>query len=146
MFNYTIPTILVLCKYYFYIMASLFMKRTDVKSHCPINHALEAIGDPWSLLILRDIVYFGKHTYGEFLAANERITTSVLANRLDKLEEKGILRRVQHEQDKRKANYVLTSRGLDLIPIILDMEAWGGMHDPKTVKRPNRWLEIMKKT
>ena len=56
------------------------MKRTDRKSHCPVNFALETVGDPWSLLVVRDIVFHGKHAFGEFLASEERITTSVLAD------------------------------------------------------------------
>src|SRR5262249_19181747 len=81
---------------------------------------------------------------GEFLASNERITTSVLADRLAALEKNGILRRVQHEKDNRKGNYVLTEKGLDLIPILLDMEDWGGLYDPGVVKRPREWLEMIK--
>ena len=61
------------------------MKRTDRKSHCPVNSALEVVGDPWSLLVVRDIVFYGKHAFGEFLASEERITTSVLADRLARL-------------------------------------------------------------
>ncbi|HRH78374.1 MAG TPA: winged helix-turn-helix transcriptional regulator, partial [Cellvibrionaceae bacterium] len=59
------------------------MKRTDTKSHCPINFTLEIMGDPWSLLVLRDVVFFGKHTFKEFLESAERITTSVLTSRLN---------------------------------------------------------------
>ena len=53
------------------------MKRTDRKSHCPVNFALETVGDPWSLLIVRDIVFHGKHTFGEFLAAQRSASPPV---------------------------------------------------------------------
>jgi DNA-binding HxlR family transcriptional regulator len=99
------------------------MRRTDVKSHCPVNFALESFGDPWSLLIVRDIVFWGKHTYGEFLASREGISTNVLATRLAHLEEKGIIEKCDCE-DKRKDLYVLTDRGLELIPMLLEMSRW----------------------
>src|SRR5258708_5627819 len=108
------------------------MKRLDKKSDCAINFSLEMFGDPWSLVIVRDIVYFGKKTYGEFLASDERIGTSVLARRLVSLEKKGILTKKPNKADKRKEVYSLTERGLDLIPILLDLADWGAHHDPQT--------------
>jgi DNA-binding HxlR family transcriptional regulator len=108
------------------------VKRNDKKSDCAINFSLETFGDPWSLLIVRDIIYFGKRTYGEFLASDERIGTSVLARRLAALEKKGILTKTLNKTDKRKEEYRLTSKGLDLIPLLLDLAEWGGTHDPDT--------------
>ena len=77
------------------------------RSDCPINFALETFGDPWSLLIIRDMVYFGKKTYGEFLASEEGIATNILALRLAHLEQQGILVKKPHETEKRKEMYVL---------------------------------------
>lgn len=108
------------------------MKRTDRKSDCAINFSLETFGDPWSLLIVRDIVYFGKKTYGEFLDSDERIGTSVLARRLAVLEKKGILIKTISKIDKRKEEYRLTDKGLDLVPIVVALADWGAAHDPKT--------------
>src|SRR5579864_3831461 len=86
-----------------------FMKHTQHRrSDCPINFALEIFGDPWSLLLIRDLVYFGKQTYGEFLASEERIATNVLAVRLAHLVQQGILEKHPHDTDKRKEKYVLT--------------------------------------
>ena len=84
------------------------MKRTDRKSHCPVNFALETVGDPWSLLVVRDIVFHGKHAFGEFLASEERITTSVLADRLATLVRTGILAKRRSATDRRKESYSLT--------------------------------------
>jgi DNA-binding HxlR family transcriptional regulator len=78
------------------------VKRTDRKSHCPVNFALETVGDPWSLLVVRDIVFHGKHAFGEFLASEERITTSVLADRLATLVRTGILAKRRPATDRRK--------------------------------------------
>jgi len=110
------------------------MKRVGRKSDCPINFALEVFGDSWSLLILRDIVFVGKKTYGEFLESRERIATNVLATRLELLERKGILHKTPHPKDNRKDLYTLSEKGLDLIPIAFEMMSWGVAHDPKAEK------------
>jgi DNA-binding HxlR family transcriptional regulator len=78
------------------------MKRASGKSHCPINFGLETFGDPWSLLIVRDIVYFGKHTFKEFLASEEAIAPSVLSARLTQLEAAGILVSSPDPADQRR--------------------------------------------
>jgi len=108
------------------------MKRTDRKSDCAINYSLEVIGDQWSLLIIRDMVTFGKKTYGEFLASDERIGTSVLARRLADLEKHGIITKEPSHYDGRKDEYFLTEKGIDLIPIINELAVWGATHDPST--------------
>src|SRR5260370_21300313 len=99
-------------------------KKQEKRSDCPISFALETFGDRWSLLIVRDIVYFGKKTYGEFLESEEWIATNILASRLVQLEEKGILVKMPHELDKRKEVYMLTEKGLDLIPILVELADW----------------------
>src|SRR4029079_17776890 len=100
-------------------------KKQPRRSDCPINYSLETFGDLWSLLIVRDIVYFGKKSYGEFLESDEGIATNILADRLEQLEAKGILLRRPHPSDKRKELYELTDKGLDLIPILLELANWG---------------------
>lgn len=112
------------------------------RSDCPINYALETIGDPWSLLIIRDIVYFGKKTYGEFLASEEKIATNILADRLAQLEQKGILEKRPSDSDKRKETFILTEKGLDLIPILVEMAGWSAEHDPQT-GAPAAWIKLM---
>jgi DNA-binding HxlR family transcriptional regulator len=108
------------------------MKRTDNKSHCPVNFTLEVVGDPWSLVVLRDIVYFGKHSFKEFMSSDEKITTSVLADRLSKLEKNKIIVKKSHPTDERIGLYTLTEKGLDLVPILLCMMEWGTKYDPKS--------------
>lgn len=119
------------------------MKRTDLKSHCPINFSLEVIGDSWSLLIIRDIIYFGKRTFGQFLTSDEGISSNILATRLLTLEKKGIIAKKHHETDKRKELYFLTEKGLDLLPILLEMADWGAKHDPET-NAPQDWIELVR--
>lgn len=113
------------------------------RSDCPINFALEVFGDPWSLLIIRDIVYFGKKTYGEFLASEEGIATNILASRLASLERQGILVKRPSATDKRREEYSLTAKGLDLIPILAEMANWSAEHDPQT-GAPPAWIALMK--
>jgi DNA-binding HxlR family transcriptional regulator len=120
------------------------MKHTHQRrSDCPINFALETFGDPWSLLLIRDIVYFGKKTYGEFLASEEGMATNILASRLTRLEEQGILMKMPSGQDKRKEEYILTKKGLDLIPVLVEMANWSAEHDPQTAA-PAAWIALMK--
>lgn len=97
-------------------------------------------GDPWSLLILRDIVYFGKKTYGEFLASDEGIARNILADRLLRLQQKGIIAKKPHPTDKRKEMYEITEDGLSILPILLDMAEWGASH--AQTNAPAEWLAI----
>lgn len=114
--------------------------KDDVRSHCPVNYGLEMFGDKWSLLIVRDIVFAGKKTYGEFLKSPEGFATNILASRLALLEEQGILRKTPSSDDKRKDFYSLTEKGLDLIPILLSMVAWSAKHDPKSYAKKRKEL------
>src|SRR5690242_8904544 len=116
--------------------------KNERRSDCPINFALQTFGDSWSLLIIRDIVYFGKKTYCEFLQSDEGIATNILASRLANLEQKGVLIKKSCDFDKRKDFYELTDKGLDLIPILLDMACWGALHDPLT-SAPQDWIDAV---
>ena len=112
------------------------MKRTakktkaDYRSHCPVNFALESLGDRWALLIVRDMVFHGKKTYGEFLKAEEGIATNILASRLDFLERIEVIKKSPHGEDRRKDIYTLTEKGLDLIPVLFEFIKWSAKHDP----------------
>jgi DNA-binding HxlR family transcriptional regulator len=105
------------------------MKRTDRRSGCPINFALETFGDSWTLLIIRDMLFQGKRTFAEFEAAEERISTNILSARLKALTKRGI---ISKQGRGRATRYSLTARGLDLLPLMLEMIAWSARHDPRT--------------
>lgn len=107
-------------------------QQKPLRSHCPINVGLETFGDKWSLLIIRDMVFFNKCAYSEFLASKERIATNILANRLERLKTAGIIRCAPCEEDKRSEVYSLTEKGLSLIPILLEISHWGAQNDPET--------------
>lgn len=119
------------------------MTRTDQKSHCPINFSLEVFGDAWSLLVIRDIVCYGKQTYGEFLASKERISTRMLAVTLERLIDAGIIKRASHTTDKRKDLYVLTEKGQLVVPVLMELATWGAQFDPQT-SAPQAWLDAIK--
>ena len=106
-----------------------------LRSHCPVNFALEAVGDRWALLILRDIVFRGQRTYGDFLKSEEGFSTNILASRLEHLLAQGILHRDADPDDARKSIYSLTGKGLDLIPLLFEMVLWSAKHDPKSQAR-----------
>ena len=120
------------------------MKRSIGKSHCPINYSLEVIGDPWSLLIIRDIVCYNKHTFSEFLQSKEHISTRTLTMRLQDLQEAGILTVAAHQNDRRRNLYTLTTKGRKLIPILVELATWGALYDPETGS-PKSWIDAVVK-
>ena len=94
------------------------------RSDCPVNFAVEALGDKWSLVILRDMIFWGKKTYGEFLKSDEKIATNILADRLSYLEREGLISKSPDPTDKRKDIYRVTEKGLALVPMFIEMIAW----------------------
>jgi DNA-binding HxlR family transcriptional regulator len=96
---------------------------------CPLNASVEMLGDRWSLLILRDMMVWGFRTYKEFLGSHEKIATNILADRLRKLEEYGIISSKPDPSDGRKLIYVLTAKGIDLAPVLAEMVLWAARHE-----------------
>jgi len=99
------------------------------RSDCPVNFAVETIGDKWSLIILRDIIFWGKRTYGEFLKSDENIATNILAGRLEYLETEGLITKSPNASDKRSDIYNITELGLDLVPMLIEAIAWSAKND-----------------
>jgi DNA-binding HxlR family transcriptional regulator len=87
------------------------------------------LGDRWSLLIVRDLMVRGCRTFGEFQKAGEGIATNILADRLHRLEEAGIVAPEPEETDARKINYRLTPKGIDLAPALLELLIWSARHE-----------------
>ncbi|HEV7701176.1 MAG TPA: helix-turn-helix domain-containing protein [Pyrinomonadaceae bacterium] len=94
------------------------------RSDCPVNFAVEALGDKWSLVILRDMIFWGKKTFGEFLKSDEHIATNILATRLEYLVGEGLISKSPDPGDKRKDIYRVTEKGIALMPIFIEMIAW----------------------
>lgn len=95
------------------------------RSGCPISSSLDLIGDKWSLLIIRDMFYFHKRTFKEFSSSPEKISTNILSNRLNQLENMKIIQKNQFKDNKKSFAYTLTESGLGLIPAIIEILIWG---------------------
>jgi DNA-binding HxlR family transcriptional regulator len=103
------------------------------RSGCPINLTLEILGDKWSLIVLRDIMFGHRRHFRELLVnSEERIASNILADRLKRLLEEGILTRADDPTHKQKAVYSLTEKGIALFPVLAQMSAWGLEHLPVT--------------
>ncbi len=99
---------------------------------CPLRYAAGILGDRWSLLILRDLMFKGHRRYRDFLSGDEGIATNVLAGRLLALEKRGILCKRPDPAHSARATYHLTSMGLDLLPTVLELIVWAEKYDSKT--------------
>lgn len=103
-------------------------KKKELRSDCPINYALEFLGDKWSLLIIRDFVFEGKRFYKELLNSKEGIATNVLSDRLKRLENLGIVESEVYEKQRTQKMYSLTEKGKNLIPVLIEIIQWSAKH------------------
>ncbi len=110
------------------------MSPTEPRSYCPINLSLEIFGDTWTLLVLRDLMFGGKRHFRELLQSDERISTNILADRLARLVEHGLLTKAEDPTHKQKAIYSLTEKGITLLPIVVQIGAWGSRWVPDAKK------------
>ena len=104
----------------------------DRKTNCPILFALDIFGDKWSLLIMRDILIRGGKHYNDFLYAGEGISTNILADRLEQLERRGLIAKHRDETNKRRFIYTPTQKGLELVPVLMEIILWSAKYDPET--------------
>ena len=95
------------------------------RSLCPVACTLDLIGDRWTLLIIRDMMFFGKQRFEEFLESPEGISTNILANRLRLLEDLGLVEKKLYSNHSRRMNYHLTENGKSLRPVLKVITAWG---------------------
>jgi DNA-binding HxlR family transcriptional regulator len=126
------------------------------RSGCPINLTLEALGDRWSLIVIRDMMFGNRRHFRELLAGSqERIASNILADRLTRLEEAGLVSRRDDPSHKQKVIYSLTEASIDLVPLLAHMGAWGLRHMPASEELsvrakiledggPQLWSEFMK--
>lgn len=104
---------------------------SQMRSDCPLNFGLEIFGDKWSLLIIRDLMFFGKRYYNEFLASEECISTNLLAERLAMLEKEKIIKKERDKSHKQKMLYTLTEKGIDLAPVLINIGLWSEKYAKK---------------
>jgi DNA-binding HxlR family transcriptional regulator len=105
--------------------------RKDHRSACVMNRMVEVFGDQWSLLVLRDIMFMNRRHFRELLTESlEGIASNILADRLQKLVKQGILVKSHDPSHKQKAIYSLTEKGVELLPLLIEMNAWGHKYLP----------------
>jgi DNA-binding HxlR family transcriptional regulator len=96
------------------------------RSGCPINLTLEMLGDRWSLIVIRDVMFGNRRHFRQLLTqSEEKIASNILADRLKKLTAGGLLSRVDDPDHKQKAIYGLTEPSIQLVPLLAQMGAWG---------------------
>lgn len=105
------------------------MRKKAQRSGCPINLTVEMLGDPWSLIVIRDVMFGNRRHFGELLRLSEEgIASNILADRLRRLVRVGLLSRGSDPTHKQKAIYSLTEASIQLVPLLAQMGAWGRRH------------------
>ena len=117
--------------------------RRENRSLCPLNVSLEIFGDRWTLLVVRDLMLKGRHTFRELLDGGENIASNILSDRLARLEAHGIIEHRRSPQDRRSIIYHLTEKGIKLAPVLLEMILWAAQHE-KTASPPSETRRIAK--
>src|SRR6187551_3199834 len=126
-------------------MQSVFvMPAHEPRSYCPINLSLEIFGDTWTLLVLRDMMFAGKRHFRELLQSDERISSNILADRLARLVDNGVLTKSDDPTHKQKAIYSLTDKGIALLPIVVQIGAWGSRWVPEAKKLDPRARKVIR--
>lgn len=120
------------------------MPANKPRSDCPISCALDIWGDKWSLLIIRDLMFAKQCTYGDFLKSPEGIATNILASRLLTLEENKLIEKLDHPESKAKVLYRLTKRGIDLLPIMIEINLWTEKYFPIPADRKAMLKQVKK--
>ncbi|WP_306114467.1 MULTISPECIES: helix-turn-helix domain-containing protein [unclassified Roseovarius] len=110
----------------------------DFRSRCSIARSLDLIGDKWTLLIIRDLMWHEKSTFQALQRSEERVPSNILANRLKRLVELGLVGKTPYQDRPVRYRYALTEVGRSLEPVLLSLMAWGhgnlggGQYDPST--------------
>jgi DNA-binding HxlR family transcriptional regulator len=101
------------------------------RSGCPINLTLEALGDRWSLIVIRDVMFGNRRSFGDLLSNSEEgIASNILSDRLKRLTAAGLLSRRPDPAHRQKSVYSLTEASIQLVPLLTQMGAWGRRHMP----------------
>lgn len=108
----------------------------DRRSDCSISYALDYLGDKWTLLVLRDLLFQGKRRFKDFQASDEKIASNILTQRLKQLENAGMVARRPDPESGRSVLYEPTDKAIDLIPTMLELTRWSGKYDPQTRVTP----------
>ena len=107
-----------------------------MRSVCPMSNVLDILGDKWTLLVVRDLLFLNKRTYSELQDSAEHIPTNILADRLKRLTQAGVVSKQPYQQNPVRYEYTLTDMGLELKPVMIEIIRWGNAHIPGTAKPP----------
>lgn len=113
------------------------------RTGCPIACALDIVGDHWTLLIVRNLMFVGVHEYKDMLKADELISSGILTSRLKKLQKDGLIASVPHPDSQRRKLYYLTPMGKDLIYLMTDLLIWANRHLVDTVRIPQQKKDLI---
>ena len=124
------------------------------RSTCPLACALDILGDHWTLLVIRDLMFLGRHEYKDILNAEEGISTNILSDRLKKLEDNGLINSIPHPKSARRKLYYLLPKGKDLIHALTHLARWSDKHlhdrveiplekQALLIKQPDKLIQIV---
>ncbi|MEV6233325.1 helix-turn-helix domain-containing protein [Saccharopolyspora shandongensis] len=107
--------------------------KDERRSGCPINLSVEVLGDKWSLVVIRDMMFGNRRHFRELLNNSEEgIASNILASRLQRLAENGLVSKAADPSHKQKVIYSLTEAAIQLVPVMAHLGAWGRRHLPVT--------------
>ena len=106
------------------------MKTINRRSECPISYTLDIFGDKWTMLIMRDLLLFGKDSFSEFLCSDEKIATNILTDRLNVLLKEGFVTKHTAPTNKSKFLYRPTEKAIEMIPILSEITLWAEKYNP----------------
>ena len=107
-----------------------FMKSIIRRSGCPISYTLDIFGDKWTILIMRDLLLYGKDSFSEFLCSDEKIATNILTDRLNVLLQEGFVTKHTAPTNKSKFLYRPTKKAIELIPVLTEITLWAEKYNP----------------
>ena len=116
-----------------------------LRSDCPVTNTLDIMGDRWTLLIIRDMLFMGKKRYGEFAESTERIPTNILAERLRRLEGEGLITKAPYQHNPVRHEYTPTQKARELAPVLIEIVRWAGNHLPHAHKASPEQIEALLK-
>lgn len=130
------------------------MKTINRRSECPISYTMDIFGDKWTMLIMRDLLLYGKDSFSEFLCSDEKIATNILTDRLNVLLQEGFVTKHTAPTNKSKFLYRPTEKAIELIPVLAEITLWAEKYNPEGApadiaeplkKNRNRALRDLKK-
>jgi DNA-binding HxlR family transcriptional regulator len=108
----------------------IFMKTINRRSECPITYTLDIFGDKWTMLIIRDLLLYGKDSFSEFLCSDEKIATNILTDRLNVLLQEGFITKHTAPTNKSKFLYRPTEKAIEMIPVLMEITLWAEKYNP----------------